>query len=198
MNEDLIVYLSLTPRFAKRAPNIEIAFNGQSIPVPALVSNKECKIEFPTTLKLGDMSGLTITMKDKTHDDNVINQAGEIVFGHGIIVQSIAIGWPLSERDKLFIEWMSDNKGSEDNTGRVDPEYQRQAEAKKLTAQNNTFTRFPLTDTMIKKSCSFLTGDGTTVNVVPMYNRVFEIAENGTFTFSFKAPFAYWALENFI
>jgi hypothetical protein len=198
MTEDLILYLGLTPHYKNNLPNLEIKFNNQVIPTPVFSRDIESKLEYSTTLELGNTYSLTMELKDKTTEDDVIDQHGNVFFSHGVIINSIAFGWPVTDKDRLFIEWMSDNKGYEDNTGRHDQEYERQAEVKKQSAANSTFTRFALNDNMVIKSCNFVNNSGRQINVTPKPNRVFKINENGTFTFSFKPPFAYWALQNFI
>ena len=195
--EDLILYINLVPHFRDIIPTVEIKLNEQVIPTPNLIRDQESKIAYNTTLNINELSNLTIELKDKTPESNITDQKGNIIVSHGIIISSIAIGWPLSARDKLFVEWMSDNKGSEDNTNRIDPEFQRQAEAKKQIASSSNYTRFTLNDNMVKESCTF-TNHAEKIKITPQSNRIFKITQNGTFTFTFKPPFAYWALQNFI
>jgi hypothetical protein len=195
MTEDIILYLELTPHFKDTAPTVKIDLNNSPITVPTLIRDTMCRIEYLVTLKLGDPNTLTIQLLNKTQADNIYDQNGNIIISHGLVINSIAVGWPINEQDQLFIEFMSGNKGSEDNTNRTDPEYEKEAEIKKQQATSTSFSKFPLNHTMIKRGCRF---SNPHIAIQPTSNRIFKIFENGQFKFNFTAPFAYWALENFI
>jgi hypothetical protein len=195
MTEDIILHLALTPHFKDNVPTIKIDLNNNPIPIPELVRDRECYIEYPMTLELGNSNTLTIEMLNKTPGDNIYDQNGNIITSHGIVINSIAVGWPVTDQDRLFIQWMSENKGSEDNTNRVDSDFEKEAEQKRQQAINTSFSKFPLNFSMIKNGCSF---SNPKIPIQPTISRVFKINENGRFTFNFTAPFAYWALKNFV
>ena len=196
MTEDLNLYIALDVVYVDVYPDVEIKFNGQEIKFP---KNRSVQINFPVTVKFMEMSTLSITLKNKLPSFDLHDKQKRIILNHGISIAKIGVGWKKKERREDILNWAYGLDGYKDTTGRTDADvtylnlrrYCKDGEDKRVTAP------FILNETMITKGCTIMY-NGVERNISPLHNRIIDLTNNGTFTFRFQAPFAYWALANFI
>jgi len=200
MIEHLTVYVTLKPHFSKRVPQVTMMVNYlEQVKVPELKKHDtEYQIEIPISATLHEQITISIQLAGKQEEDNLV-VGDEILINQGVVVSDIAVKWGATDRDDIHKAYMNYLKGSEDNTNRNDPEWERQKQLREESVSNSLFTRYPLSDTQVIRSCQFLNRDGVSSPMTPKGKfRIFKIRENGEFTFKFSAPFAYWALKNSI
>lgn len=194
MTEDLILHIALNAFYVDVYPDVEIKFNDREIKFP---KSRNVQINFPTTVNLMEMSTLSITLKNKIPEFDLLDKQGRLVLNHGISINRIGIGWGKKERREDILDWAYGWKGSDDTTGRTDVAYLNQLKHLKDTEENRVTAPFILNETMITKGCT-VSYSGVERNISPLFNKIIDLTDNGTFIFRFQAPFAYWALANLL
>lgn len=194
MTEDLNIYIAFDASYVDVYPDIEIKFNEQEIKFP---KNRNVQIIFPVTIKFMEMSTLSITLRNKLPTHDFHDKQRRIILNHGISINKIGIGWPKKERREDILNWAHGSDGYNDTTGRTDIEYFNQRKYFKDLEENRITSPFIINETMIKKGCT-VTYNGVERNVLPRFNKIIDLTDNGTFMFRFQAPFSYWALANIL